>query len=265
MSHADIQQGGGATGGQGQVEYTWEKVSKARILVKAHLDGTLIHAHAFDLNNATARANFAAALAQKLASTYQLTLAVEDVEESLLHVIEEAAQADEGAYVGPADYQVVLGEDDPEKDGLYMNTAQGPVQLCNFVMYIDRDVAVEDGGEVRRRFEGRIILNGATTEFSIPSEEYAVGSKFLAAIYRVAGAKARVLCKPEALCRAVSAVSSPIPKTFTTDFGWDKDGTAYLAPSVRIDASGIHPVGPGDPVRVDLDDEQCARHLDLMA
>jgi hypothetical protein len=257
MSQEGDQQGGATAGGHGQVEFSWEKLSEATFLVKVRIGGKLIHTHAFDLNSATARASFATALAQKLASRSQLSISLKDVEERLLRFIEEADP-------GPADYQVVSGADDPEKDGIYLRTPRGPIQASNFAMHIDHDVVVLDGGERRRVFNGRIILRGVTTAFSISSEEYASGSRLRAAIFRLAGAKARVLCSPEVLVRAVSAVSRPIEQSITRDFGWTEEGDAYLAKSVRIDASGIHPVGSADPLRVDLGDEK-ARHLDLMA
>ena len=261
MTHEGNQQDEGGTD-QPQVEYAWDRTSKTKIRVMARFGGTLIHANAFDPNNATARATFAAAVAQRLAKGHQVTVAVQDVEQQLLLLIEEMDQAGDDDATA-AEYQVVQGDDDPEKDGIYRVSALGPVQLCNFAMSIDRDVTTLDGAQVDRRFEGRIVRGAAESPFAISADDYPNGSKFLSAVFRAAGVKARVLCKPEALCRAVSALSNPVSRVITADLGWDPDGIVYLSKGVRIDAAGVHTVGPDDPLRLDLGDEQCARYLDL--
>lgn len=263
MSHAAPQGGVGASSGAAQVEYACERMSKAKVRVSARVHGKLAHFNAYDLDSATARTKFAATLAQKIEKDGLETIDVQAVEDDLLHLVDEADQGDGEAGSHQDEYEVVMDNPNPERNGIYRNSATGPIQLSNFAMAIERDVAVHDGEGIGRRYEGRIILNGVASDFSVTPEEYNGGNKLAIAIHQSAGAKARILCKPEVLCRAVYALSSPIPTTITTDFGWTEKGDAYRAPSVAIDASGICPVGPADPAQVDLGDEQCARHLDL--
>ena len=130
-------------------------------------------------------------------------------------------------------------------------------------MLILRDVLLDDGGEPRRRFEGRIHLLGKPSEYAMSPEEYANHRLFTTAVYAAGGPKARFLVKPEAVCRAVSALSDPVEERVTNVFGWNETASAFRFPSGRVDASGIHPAGGGDPVRVDLSGEDCARHIDL--
>ena len=210
-------QPGGDGQDQRQVEHEWAKASRTKVCVKARFEGALIHAHTFDLNSAAARATFAAEVARRLAAGHEVSVEVGDVERRLLLLIEETNQAGEDD--APPEYQVVQGEDDPEKDGTYRVTAQGLVQLSNFAMYIDRDVTEHDEGRGTRSFEGRIVRDGGETPFAIPAEGYPNGAKFLATVFRSAGPKARVLGKPEALCRAVSALSSPEARTVTANMG----------------------------------------------
>src|SRR5215210_990082 len=60
-----------------------------------------------------------------------------------------------------------LGWEKPTQNGTVL------VALTNFTAKIIRDVAEDDGAEVRRRFEIEATLNGRSEVFSVPSSRFA--------------------------------------------------------------------------------------------
>ena len=264
MSDEEALPGAGDASPPASLEFEWEKVSPARIRVKVRHGERLVFAHSFDINNATsARERFAAGLAARLGSEGGTRVDPRGIEAELLRIIDEAGQADAGDARAEPQYLLVEDDPDPRKNGIYEVTADGPRPLCNFTMRVDKDVVHDDGGETRRRFEGRITLDGRASAFAMSPDDFANPRQFMAAVYAAAGPRAQFLAKPEAVCRAVSALSEPASEAVTNGFGWDQDGEVFRGPFGRIDASGVHPAGDDDPVRVDLSGEDCARHLDL--
>ena len=256
MSTEGLSQGAG--GGPAELQIDHVRVSKTRTRLTARLDGALIHQDEINLSSATARGKFAKTVGEKIGADQA------EVEEQLLGIAAELAELygdDEGQGAGPQPYHLVHDHEDPEQRGLYC----GPVQLTNATLEVVEDVRVDDDVESRREFKCRATLGGMTSEVTISAEDFANNNRLPEAIYAAVGPKVRILCKPHVLRTAISAVSEPISRPKTTNFGWTKDGADYRTPSVRIDASGIHPVAPADPARVDLADEQGARHLDMMA
>jgi hypothetical protein len=252
--------------GQGELVVDWEKASKTKTIVKARFNGTLVHSHALDLNSATARTSYAQAVVAKVQAAHQVEADADHIEQQLLAVIDEmAAQAvsDDDGDASPPEYLAVDDDEDPERRGLYRLTPYGPHQLSNFCMCIERDTVIRDGPEERHQFEGIIRLHGKVAKFSISSEIFASNEQLRAAIFAAAGPKATILGKVDALRTAISRVSAPVARTVTTDIGWNELGDAYLVPGGRIDASGFHPAGENDPVRVDLSDEEGARWLGM--
>jgi hypothetical protein len=249
---------------QSGLRVDWEKGMSGKVQVQARYDGCLFHCDSIKVDEAKERAQFAKQVADRAREQFEVEIEAADLESDLLEIIDEMADAENDPEPPAAvDYLVVEHESDPDRNGIYRVESKGPIQLCNAIIYIDRDITVKDGPESRRRFEGRGILHGKVSDFRIDAEDFGNGNRLAAAIFEAAGAKVQILCKYESLSRAISAISEPTYKTVTTDFGWSESGDAYLSPSVRVDADGIHPTGADDLVRVDLSDEQCARHLDL--
>jgi hypothetical protein len=149
-----------------------------------------------------------------------------------------------------------------EKYGLYDMREEEPRQLTNFIMRINEDVRVVDDLRPRRVFRGTITLLGTDHHFTIDAEDYGNNSKLTAAIYAAAGAKAEILCKPEMLRTAVSAVSGPTARLASANFGWNADKTAYLVPGGQITAGGFQEADCHAP-QVDLADQEFARRLRL--
>ena len=254
MSTEGVNQGAG--GGPAELQIDHVRVSKTRTRLTARLDGALIHQHEINPSSATAREKFAKKVAEKIGADQA------EVEGQLLGIAAELAELygdDEGQGAGSPQYQINDDHEDPERRGLY----HGPFQLTNFPLEVIEDDLIVDDIETRREFRCRAVLDGAASEFTVSAEDFANNLGLLEAVFAAVGPKARILCKPHVLRTAVSAVSAPARRTSTTNFGWTKDGAAYLTPSVRIDATRIHPIGPADPLRVDLADEQGARHLDM--
>ncbi len=257
MSTGGSQNVGGA-GGQAQLQIDHVRVSKTRTRLTARLGGDWVHQDEINVNSATARGRFAEKVAAKTEFDQQ------EIEEQLLGIVAELAELygdDDSQGVGPQPFHLVHDNEDPEQRGLYC----GPMQLINATLEVIEDVRVVDDVESGREFKFRATLGETTSEFTISAEDFASNNRLPEAIYAAVGPKVRILCKPHVLRTAVSAVSAPISRTSTTNFGWTKDGDAYLTPSVRIDASGIHPLDPTDPHRVDLEGEPGARHLDMVA
>jgi hypothetical protein len=150
----------------------------------------------------------------------------------------------------------------PEKYGLYDMRQEEPFQLTNFVVRITEDVHVVDDLRPRRVFRGTITLLGRDTPFAIDAEEYANPAKLTAAIYRAAGAKAEIHCKPDTLRNAISAVCQATTRQASTNFGWNADKTAYMVPGGQITANGFQETDRG-AMQVDLADQEFAKRLSL--
>ena len=150
----------------------------------------------------------------------------------------------------------------PEKYGLYDMSLEEPRQLTNFIMRITEDVHVADDLRPRRVFRGTITLLGADHHFTIDAADYGNNGKLTAAIYAAAGAKAEILCKPEMLRTAISAVSGPAMRRASTNFGWNADKTAYMVPGGQITAGGFQ-VADASATQVDLADQEFAKRLSL--
>ncbi len=77
-----------------------------------------------------------------------------------------------------------VGEERTERSCPYRETPTGlvwdkptqngpaPTPLTNFMARIVRDVAEDDGAEIRRRFELQALLNGRQEIFSVPSSQF---------------------------------------------------------------------------------------------
>jgi hypothetical protein len=251
--------------GQGVV-VDWEKISLSKTVVKARFGGTLVHSHALNLNSATARASYAQAVVAKVQAAYHVEVDADLIEQKLLAAIDAmAAQAvgDDDAGANPPEFLAVDDDEDPERRGLYRLTADGPHQISNFTMFVERDTVIRDGPEERHQFEGIIRLHGKVAKFSISSEQFASNEQLRAVVFASAGPKAAILGRVDALRTAISRVSAPVARTITTDIGWNETGDGYLVPAGTIDAAGFHPAGEDDAVRVDLSDEEGARWLGM--
>jgi hypothetical protein len=246
------------------IEFEWSRFSKVKTRVKVWHGECLIYTHDFSLESATARNAFAKAVIASLEAVGNKTLTVHDVENRLLELVTEVCQAAAVTDASSREFENVIGSENPEQDGLYRNSSTGRVQISNFLMVITRDITNNDAGQVKRRYEGAITCGGRKTNFSIAVEIYSDPNKLHSAVHRSAGAKAIIFRKDE-LSRAVSALSEPASHDVSSDFGWNPEGDAYLTPTLRIDAAGIHPKEPDDPAWVDLGEEEGARHLDLLA
>ena len=248
----------------GEIAFAWERLPRGKTQVQARHCEQLFHCASFQLSDSKLRAKYVKEVIARAREQFGVEPDPRAIEAALLAIIETiASQPAEDTVAAPVEYQVVEDQDDPDRNGVYVGTANGPVQLANFIAYIDRDITILDWPQTRRRFEGRVILHGVVSEFVIDSEDYGIGPMLVRAIFKFAGPKAKILVKPEVLCRAISSISSPERRVVSRNFGWNEAGDAYLTPSVRIDADGIHPIGADDTGRVDLSDEQCAQHLDL--
>lgn len=171
------------------------------------------------------------------------------------------------AAVGPA-YMAVTGNGpndppDPAEWGLFRIDRDTPVRLTNFVLAIDEEVTVADEAAPERRMVGRVVMGGVERPLTVTTAEYASNEGLKAAVYGSFGVAAQVFCRPDDLRNAVAAVSTPTATTVTTNFGWTADASAFLVPSGGITAAGFRAAEPGDPVRLDLADEEHTRHLDL--
>jgi hypothetical protein len=251
----------------GALSIDCERLTPTKTRVKAWLKDKLIFCDVFDVNSANGRARFAKGIAKIAKASHKVEVDVEAVADELLLRFNEAEMlaGDEDVNDdGQAEYRLDYTADEPERHGLYRDGPDGPAQLCNFGLVIDEDITVQDDVASRRMFLGRVELLGTTSEMRIAAEDFANNAKLPEAVFRAAGARARILCKPQALRTAVSAVSVPKRRTTTTNFGWTPDLDAFLAQSGWVDAQGFHPYGDIDgEVRVDLKAEQCARWLDL--
>jgi hypothetical protein len=150
----------------------------------------------------------------------------------------------------------------PEKYGLYDMRFEEPQQLTNFVMRITEDVHVADDLHPRRVFRGTIALLGVERPFTIDAEDYGNNGKLIAAIYATAGAKAEFHCKLETLRTVVSAVSGPVMRHASTNFGWNADKTVYMVPGGQITAGGFQ-TADQSAAQVDLADQEFAKRLSL--
>ncbi len=247
----------------GRLVISCDRLARNRTQVRAYLHDRLTFAHTFDINNANSRAAFAKDLAEKLESEGDESIDPRHVEAELLRIVDEAGADEDGDAPAPPRFVIVADDPDPDKNGMYEVTAGGPRQLTNFDLLIERDVKLEDGGDIRRRFEGVITLDGKKYPISLSPDELANPRHFMAAVYKAAGPRAQFYARPELVCRAVSARSHPVKEEVTNSPGWDDAGEVYRGPFGRVDAAGIHPPGADDPVRVDVSDEQCARHIGL--
>jgi hypothetical protein len=268
MSTDDAAPAGGEPDADPRISFAWDQLPSGKVQVQALLEGSLIHCDVVRVEDADERKKLARATAVKAFDLVGHRADADALERTLLAIVPERTAGRDAEARRPAlEYRVVYDEADPERNGLYAAVAgdEGGSQLTNFIVALDRDVSVVDGGDRRRRFEGRITLLGRDSAFVIAADDYAVPHRFAAAVFGAAGAKARFLARPDAVVRAVSATSAPVQRVVTTAFGYADDGASYLAPSVRVDAAGVHAVADDDPVRVDLGAEQCARHLDLLA
>jgi hypothetical protein len=263
MSSDDESSEGGEVDEQSEITFAWELLPRGKTQVQARHGGSIFHCAALRLADDKERARFVGQVAARGQEQFDIPADPQGLELALLAIIEEMAHAEDEVVPVTVDYQVVEGQADPDRDGIYAVGPEGPVQLSNAIVYIDRDITVKDGPAARRRFEGRVVRNGEVSDFGIDADDYPLGPRLAAAIFAAAGPKVQVFCRYEVLGRAISAISQPIRRVVTTDFGWTEPGDAYLTPSVRVDAGGVHPTADDDPVRVDLGDEQCARHLDL--
>jgi len=149
-----------------------------------------------------------------------------------------------------------------EKYGLYDMRTKEPTQLTNFIMRIAEDVHLVDDLRPRRRFRGTITLLGSESPFAIDAEDFASGNKLTETVFKAAGGKAEIHCKPEALRTAISAVSHIETRQASTNFGWNTDKTAYLVPSGQITANGFQ-VADASATQVDLADQEFAKRLNL--
>ncbi|HEV3261334.1 MAG TPA: hypothetical protein VG013_31065, partial [Gemmataceae bacterium] len=138
--------------------------------------------------------------------------------------------------------------------------------IANFSLVFDKDVERQDDFQSRRFFEGRLTLLGQEAPFRIAAEDFADNNKFKAALYAAGGPKLQVYCRIDLLRQAVSELTAQgqlARRTCTTNFGWAEGADAFLCPGGRVTASGFEPAGEGSEMRVDLEDEEQARHLDL--
>jgi hypothetical protein len=263
MSNDDDPSDVGETDDESEITFAWETLPRGKTQVQARHGAAIFHCAALKLADDRERARFVAQVVARAQERLGIAADARALEDVLLAIIDETAHVEDEAVPATVEFQVVEDQDDPDRDGLYAVGSNGPVQLANFVVLIDRDLQFRDGVETRRRFEGRLILHGVTSDFRIDAEDYGNGNRLAAAVFGAGGPKTQIHCRYEALGRAISAISQPIRRVITTDYGWTEAGDAYLTPSVRVDAEGIHATGSDDPVRVDLSEEQCARHLDL--
>lgn len=119
--------------------------------------------------------------------------------------------------MGPQPYHLVHDHEDPGRRGL----DHGGYQLSNFTLEVVVDV------ESPREFKCRATLDGTTSEFTIPSEDFASNTRLPEAIYAAVGPKACVLCKPDDFRTAGAVVSDPVRRTVMTNFGWTKVGRRF--------------------------------------
>jgi hypothetical protein len=253
--------------GPAELAIECERLTPTRTRAKARLQGALIYCDIFNVCSANGRERFAKGVAKSAKASQGVEVAVETVKAELLLRFEEAevlAGDEDAQNDDQAEYRLDYSAEEAERHGLYRDSADGPAQLTNFGLVIDEDITVQDDVVSRRMFLGRVELLGTTSEILIAAEDFANHAKFPEAIFQAAGPKARILCTPQALRTAVSAVSAPKRRTTTTNFGWTPDLDAYLAQSGWVDAQGFHLYADADgEVRVDLKGEQCARWLDL--
>jgi hypothetical protein len=155
-----------------------------------------------------------------------------------------------------------------QTDALFDNAENGGY-LTNFSLLIDEEIDTIDGLDKGKLFRGKLTLFGKTHPFEIDANDYADNQKFKAAIVSTAGARAVIQGKMDTMREAISHLSwqpgvrEPVCRKVTRDFGWNQEANEYLVPSGRITASGFVPVGDAAELRVELDSEELAKHLDL--
>lgn len=257
---AGITENNGDAGGQVELQIDHVRASRTQTRLTASLGGATVHQDVINVGSASSRQRFAEAVAERAGVDR------EEVKGRLLEIATELADLydeSEGGESSRAEYLLHTDCVEPERSGIYLDTGDDPVQLTNFLLQVIEDVCVLDDIRGHRMFRCRAVLNGTTSEFTIAAEDFASNTRLPEAIYAAVGAKTIILCKTHVLRTAISAVSKPVPRPVTNNFGWTHEGDAYLVPGGRIDANGFHPAGPDDPIRVDLEGEECARHLDL--
>jgi len=154
-----------------------------------------------------------------------------------------------------------------QTEGLYDN--QKSEFLTNFSLLLTHETEVRDEFQPRKVFEGTLKLFGKQVPFRIDAEDYADSKKLTAAIIQTAGSRAVIYGTGGLLREAISTLSwqpghhEAKQRVATTDFGWTPDNTAFLVPGGTITASGMLVAGNEAELKVDLQDEELARHLDL--
>ncbi len=226
------------------IEFTWEKLPRAKVQVKAHLGGVMFHCDAYKLDDARERTRFRNQVAARAGGRYDLEVDADDLEPALLAILDEIAGQAEDVAVAPVDYQVVEGRG-PARSGRDLRpqaVRPGPARQLHRPYRPGhhgqrwRRVAthVRGAGHPPRR---RVGASASTPRISRTATSSPPRSS------PPPDAKVQILCRPEVLGRAISAISAPTRRVMTTDFGWTGAADAYLTPSVRIDADGIHPTG----------------------
>jgi hypothetical protein len=141
--------------------------------------------------------------------------------------------------------------------------------LSNFTVAIEEEVDFQDEFTPRKLFKGRLRAYGREVPFEIDAKDFADNLKFFAKILEAAGSRAVVDGKMDLVRQAVSALSwaagapQPARRVVTTDFGWVPSGDAFLCPGGVVTAGGFSPVTAATGLRVELAEEELARHLDL--
>jgi hypothetical protein len=154
-----------------------------------------------------------------------------------------------------------------QTEGIFDNEAGD--FLTNFSLTIGEEVEVQDEFAPRKLFQGKLRAYGREVPFEIEAKDFADNNRLRARILEAAGSRAVVHGKMDLVREAVSTLSwaagahRPARRVVTTDFGWAAAGDAFLCPGGVVTAAGFTPITAATGQRVELAEEELARHLDL--
>ena len=173
-----IDDAGAGDGVPADFKLDWERITPARIEVKATRAGKLFHSHVMTIHSAPVRQEFAAEVSKKLKNQFGITLEKGLIENELMKIADAADKASEAAEKDPeargeeAAMYYIVPASDPEWGGMYRRTFDRVVQLSNFEAQIVGEIIKDDGVEQHRAFEIEARLPQRTTRFIIPAAQF---------------------------------------------------------------------------------------------
>jgi hypothetical protein len=139
--------------------------------------------------------------------------------------------------------------------------------LTNFVVTLEEDVEIQDDVQSRREFAGKLTIFDRAVPFRIGARDFADNAKLKEALFDAGGCELVIHCGMDELRKAISTLSRDNGRVRvrrrTTNFGWTQDRSAYLTPNLHIYQDGFEAPDERAELRVDLESETPACHLDM--